>query len=112
MPVLECLICKAARNRRTLCRARQDERGIRTYNEVIASHPHEATGQRGGMVVNTDSSEGAEPECTEMETTGADDQPAHERADAGDSEALTRLRARVHQDYARRQQYGPLGRSL
>ncbi|MFF7232760.1 hypothetical protein BX264_2835 [Streptomyces sp. 2333.5] len=48
----------------------------------------------------------------DMETTGADDQPTHERADAGDSEALTRLRARVHEDYARRQQYGPLGRSL
>ncbi|PBC84245.1 hypothetical protein SAMN05428945_1123 [Streptomyces sp. 2224.1] len=38
--------------------------------------------------------------------------PAHERAADNDSEALTRLRARVHQDYARRQQYGPLGRSL
>ncbi|MFI2187555.1 hypothetical protein [Streptomyces sioyaensis] len=48
------------------------------------------------------------------ETTGSDDQPEHERvtdADA-DSEALTGLRARMHRDYARRQQYGPLGRSL
>ncbi|MFE6742275.1 hypothetical protein [Streptomyces tubercidicus] len=42
----------------------------------------------------------------------ADDQLEHERADDGDSEALTRLRARVHQDYARWQRYGPLGRSL
>ncbi|MGW8398655.1 hypothetical protein ACWGLP_18510 [Streptomyces lydicus] len=36
----------------------------------------------------------------------------HERADDGDSLTLTHLRARVHRDYARRQQYGPLGRSL
>lgn len=29
-----------------------------------------------------------------------------------DSETLTHLRARVHQDYARRQRHGQLGRSL
>ncbi|GLW16644.1 hypothetical protein Stsp01_33870 [Streptomyces sp. NBRC 13847] len=52
------------------------------------------------------------------ETTGPDDHPEHERvrdADAdtdSDSEALTSLRARMHRDYARWQQYGPLGRSL
>ncbi|MFH8678300.1 hypothetical protein [Streptomyces lydicus] len=40
-----------------------------------------------------------------------DDLPRHEPAD-DDSPALTHLRARVHQDYARRQQFGPLGRSL
>ncbi|MCF3176505.1 hypothetical protein IPZ61_24675 [Streptomyces sioyaensis] len=61
-------------------------------------------------MVNADSREGAEPECRDLETTVADDRPVHERA--GESEALTRLRARVHEDYARRQQYGPLGRSL
>ncbi|WP_432145071.1 hypothetical protein [Streptomyces sp. bgisy084] len=42
----------------------------------------------------------------------ADDRPEHERADDGDSETLALLRVRVHEDYARRQQYGPLGRSL
>lgn len=45
-------------------------------------------------------------------TPVAEDLPEHERAADGDSETLTRLRARVHQDYARRQHYGPLGRSL
>jgi hypothetical protein len=37
-----------------------------------------------------------------------------ERADDSDSdsETLTRLRAQVHQDYARRQRHGQLGRSL
>ncbi|MGA4947274.1 hypothetical protein [Streptomyces lydicamycinicus] len=39
-----------------------------------------------------------------------------ERADDSDSdsdsETLTHLRARVHQDYARRQRHGQLGRSL
>ncbi|PBC84619.1 MULTISPECIES: hypothetical protein [unclassified Streptomyces] len=48
VPVPECLICKAAHNRRTLCRARQDERGVRTYSEVIAGHPHPATDQGVG----------------------------------------------------------------
>ncbi|BCK70700.1 hypothetical protein Srufu_046530 [Streptomyces libani subsp. rufus] len=42
----------------------------------------------------------------------ADEQLEHERAEDGDSETLVLLRARVHEDYARRQQYGPLGRSL
>lgn len=44
----------------------------------------------------------------------AADDPEHERVadNDNDSEALTRLRARMHQDYARWQQYGPLGRSL
>jgi len=41
-----------------------------------------------------------------------DGPPEHERADDGDSLTLTHLRARMHRDYARRQQYGPLGRSL
>ena len=45
-------------------------------------------------------------------TAGAGDRPEHERAADNDSEALTHLRARMHQDYARWQQYGPLGRSL
>ncbi|MFE6742334.1 hypothetical protein [Streptomyces tubercidicus] len=48
VPVSECLICNAARNRRSLCRARQDEQGVHTCNEVIASHPHPATGQGVG----------------------------------------------------------------
>ncbi|MFG2531470.1 hypothetical protein [Streptomyces sp. NPDC048516] len=47
-----------------------------------------------------------------LNTPDHDGDPEHERAADDDSEALTRLRARVHQDYARRQQYGPLGRSL
>ncbi|MEV7378031.1 hypothetical protein [Streptomyces lydicus] len=60
-------------------------------------------------------------EHTPPEPSGADDRQGHERdddlpehepADDGDSLALTHLRARVHRDYARRQQYGPLGRSL
>ncbi len=51
-------------------------------------------------------------ECPDKKTPVADDPPEHERAADGDSETLTRLRERVHQDYARRQQYGPLGRSL
>ncbi len=48
VPVSECLICKAARNRRTLCRARHNVQGVQTYNEVIASHPHPATDQGVG----------------------------------------------------------------
>lgn len=48
VPAPECLLCKAARNRRTLCRARQDERGVRAYSEVIAGHPHPATDQGAG----------------------------------------------------------------
>ncbi|MGA5630020.1 hypothetical protein [Streptomyces lydicamycinicus] len=48
VPAPECLICKAAWNRRTLCRARRDEHGVQTYNEVIASHPHPATDQGVG----------------------------------------------------------------
>ncbi|MFF8787296.1 hypothetical protein [Streptomyces sp. NPDC015125] len=47
-----------------------------------------------------------------LNSPAADDDPEHERAADNDSEALTRLRARMHQDYARWQQYGPLGRSL
>ncbi|AWN28868.1 hypothetical protein RB199_34965 [Streptomyces libani] len=43
---------------------------------------------------------------------GGGDQPEHERTADNDSEALTGLRVRVHRDYVRRQQYGPLGRSL
>ncbi len=31
---------------------------------------------------------------------------------ATDSPTLTRLRARVHEDYQRRQRFGPLGRTL
>ncbi|MGW8969772.1 hypothetical protein [Streptomyces platensis] len=46
------------------------------------------------------------------EAAVTDDQSEHERASDGDSETLTRLRSRVHNDYERRQQYGPLGRSL
>ncbi|MFI1738080.1 hypothetical protein [Streptomyces sioyaensis] len=45
-------------------------------------------------------------------TAGAGDHPEHERTADNDSEALAHLRARMHQDYARWQQYGPLGRSL
>ncbi|MEU7432995.1 hypothetical protein AB0B07_19545 [Streptomyces sioyaensis] len=45
-------------------------------------------------------------------TAGAGDRPEHERTADNDSEALAHLRARMHQDYARWQQYGPLGRSL
>ncbi|WP_432143079.1 hypothetical protein [Streptomyces sp. bgisy084] len=48
VPVPGCLICKAARNRRTLSRARQDEQGVQTCNEVIAGHPHPATDQGAG----------------------------------------------------------------
>ncbi|WP_414506115.1 hypothetical protein [Streptomyces sp. NEAU-L66] len=42
------LICKAARNPRTLSRARQDEQGVQTYNEVIAGHPRLATDRGAG----------------------------------------------------------------
>ncbi|PBC84620.1 hypothetical protein SAMN05428940_4642 [Streptomyces sp. 2133.1] len=52
------------------------------------------------------------PECPDKKTPVADDQPEHERTADGDSETLTRLRSRVHEDNTRRQQYGPLGRSL
>ncbi|WP_432001481.1 hypothetical protein [Streptomyces sioyaensis] len=45
-------------------------------------------------------------------TAQAGDPPEHERTADNDSEALTHLRARMHQDYTRRQQYGPLGRTL
>ncbi|MFI5523904.1 hypothetical protein [Streptomyces platensis] len=47
-----------------------------------------------------------------MNATVDDEQVEHERVEDGDSETLVLLRARVHEDYARRQQYGPLGRSL
>ncbi|MEU8785314.1 hypothetical protein [Streptomyces sp. NPDC048637] len=47
-----------------------------------------------------------------MKSPDATVQPEQERAANSDSETLTRLRARVHQDYARWQQYGPLGRLL
>ncbi|MFI1498145.1 hypothetical protein [Streptomyces platensis] len=40
------------------------------------------------------------------------DSEGPERADDSDSETLTHLRARMHQDYARRQRHGQLGRSL
>lgn len=53
-----------------------------------------------------------QPECPNKQTPVADDPSEYERAADGDSETLTRLRERVHQDYERRQQYGPLGRSL
>lgn len=52
------------------------------------------------------------PECPDKRTPVAEDQSEHERAADGDSEALTRLRLRVRNDYERRQQFGPLGRSL
>ncbi|MFI9080349.1 hypothetical protein ACIGW8_28450 [Streptomyces sioyaensis] len=54
---------------------------------------------------------GSDPKCPDGAAV-ADDQPEHERAGDGDSETLMHLRERVHEDYARRQQYGPLGRSL
>nr|WSX22027.1 hypothetical protein OG690_20800 [Streptomyces tubercidicus] len=100
----------AAENGRASSRARGDVPGVRKYNGLISAHPHRATVQ--GEAVNADFPEDAVPECPDMKTTVADDQLEHERADDGDSEALTRLRARVHEDYARWQRYGPLGRSL
>ncbi|MFE7540132.1 hypothetical protein [Streptomyces platensis] len=53
------------------------------------------------VAVNAALPEDADPECPER----ADDSDS-------DSETLTRLRAQVHQDYARRQRHGQLGRSL
>lgn len=52
------------------------------------------------------------PECPNKKAPDTDGPPEHERAADGDSETLTHLRSRVHNDYERRQQYGPLGRSL
>ncbi|MFE3887163.1 hypothetical protein ACFXPQ_30390 [Streptomyces lydicus] len=72
-----------------------------------AQHPNDADDPTGGPVpLPVDGCVSNSPD--------ADDDPEHERAadNDGDSEALTRLRARMHQDYARWQQYGPLGRSL
>lgn len=53
--------------------------------------------------MNTGLPDDADPECPER----ADDSDSD-----SDSETLTRLRAQVHQDYARRQRHGQLGRSL
>ncbi|MFD5397418.1 hypothetical protein ACFWJW_24750 [Streptomyces sp. NPDC127097] len=53
--------------------------------------------------MNTGLPDDTEPECPEL----ADDSDSD-----SDSETLTHLRARVHQDYARRQRHGQLGRSL
>ncbi|MCZ1008172.1 hypothetical protein [Streptomyces lydicus] len=78
-----------------------------------AQHPSDADDPTGGPVPLP--VDGCVPN-----SPAADDDPEHERAAGNDndsdrendSEALTRLRARMHQDYARWQQYGPLGRSL
>ncbi|MGW3007403.1 hypothetical protein ACWC9R_00985 [Streptomyces sp. NPDC001219] len=57
---------------------------------------------------------GPEDEAVDVGLAEDADPERPERADASDSdsETLTRLRARVHQDYARRQRHGQLGRSL
>ncbi|MFI9078692.1 hypothetical protein ACIGW8_19815 [Streptomyces sioyaensis] len=52
------------------------------------------------------------PMCPNAKSPDVEVEPEHERADEIDSEPLTRLRARVHQDYERRQRYGLLGRLL
>ncbi|MFE6737609.1 hypothetical protein [Streptomyces tubercidicus] len=62
--------------------------------------------------MNAGLAEDADPECPDIETPAADDEPEHERAADSDSETLTRLRAQMHQDYTRRQRHGQLGRSL
>ncbi|MGW2919554.1 hypothetical protein ACWDBF_17070 [Streptomyces angustmyceticus] len=124
VPVDGCVICKAAVNGRTSARARGATGAVAAFNRIVEEHPHRReSGWKGA-----DRPEGAElaprsalrfppctcghPVCPDKKTPVADAQAEHERAADGDSETLTRLRSRVHEDNTRRQQFGPLGRSL